>query len=234
VTESPIHVLLVEDDETLANLTSRYLTACNCLVTRASSAPQALHTTKARSFDVVLLDLMLPGGDGVDVCRALRQRDDVPIIMLTARREEVDRVIGLDAGADDYVTKPFSPRELLSRIHAILRRTRGLMGGNATLKAGAIELELQTRRTTVHGRDVTLTSYEFELLRAFVENAGNVLSREQLLDLARGGAELAFERSIDVQISKLRQKLGDDARSPRFLQTIRGVGYRLSLRQDDE
>lgn len=182
---------------------------------------------------MILLDLMLPGGDGVEVCRALRRRMDVPIIMLTARREEIDRVIGLDAGADDYVTKPFSSRELLSRIHAILRRTRGLIGGRATLRAGAIELDLAARRATVHGRDVALTSYEFDLLRALAERCGHVLSREQLLDLARGSSELAFERSIDVQISKLRQKIGDDARNPQFLKTVRGVGYMLAVRQGD-
>jgi two-component system, OmpR family, response regulator len=228
VIDSRIHVMLVEDDVQLAILTSRYLTASGCEVTSVATAPLAVHTAGAKTFDVVLLDLMLPGGDGIDVCRAIRKRLDVPIIMLTARREEADRIIGLDSGADDYVTKPFSSRELLSRIRAVVRRARGLVGPGTVLRAGPIELDLEARRATVRGNHVELTSYEFDLLRVLAERTGHVLTRDQLLDLARGSAELAFERSIDVQMSKLRQKLGDDAKHPRYLKTIRGVGYMLA------
>jgi DNA-binding response OmpR family regulator len=233
LTTLPIHILLVEDDETLSHLTARYLAGSGCLVTPVGTGPAALAAARRQAFDLILLDLMLPGGDGVDVCRELRKKLDVPIIMVSARREEIDRIIGLDAGADDYVTKPFSSRELLSRIRANVRRARGLAGPGNKLRAGAIELDLESRRATVRGLELSLTSYEFDLLRVFVERAGHVLTREQLLDLARGGAELAFDRSIDVQIVKLRQKLGDDAKDPRFLKTIRGIGYMLAVRQDE-
>jgi DNA-binding response OmpR family regulator len=232
VSDSPIDILLVEDDAELAALTARYLNASGCIVATVSTAPQALETASRKTFDIVLLDLMLPGGNGVEVCRQLRARLDVPIIMVTARREEFDRILGLDAGADDYVTKPFSSRELLSRIRANVRRARGLVGPVAVIRAGRVELDLDARRAMVRGVEINLTSYEFQLLRALAERAGRVLTREQLLDLARGGAELAFERSIDVQISKLRQKLGDDARNPRLLKTIRGAGYMLAIRED--
>jgi two-component system OmpR family response regulator len=171
---------------------------------------------------------MLPGKDGVEVCRELRTRTDVPIIMLTARTEEVDRVMGLDAGADDYVTKPFSSRELVSRIRAVVRRARGLAGPPLQrISVGEISLDPASRSVWVSGREVSLTGYEFALLLALAERAGRVLSREQLLDLAKGSAEEAYDRSIDVQISRLRQKLGDDARQPRFLKTVRGAGYLL-------
>ena len=225
-----VEVLLVEDDERLARLTSRYLEGVGLVVTWVTSGLRALEDTARKHYDVILLDLMLPGRDGIDVCRELRARLDVPIIMLTARQEEADRVLGFDAGADDYVTKPFSSRELVSRIRAVVRRARGQVGPTAKLiRAGSVVLDPASLRVTVGGRDVALTGYEFALLRALAERAGRVLSREQLLDLARGGgADEAFDRSIDVQISKLRQKLGDDARAPRFLKTVRGAGYLLA------
>ena len=232
--EPRIEVLLVEDDERLAKLTSRYLEGTGFVVRWVTSGLQALADTAHHSYDVILLDLMLPGRDGIDVCRELRTRLDVPIIMVTARREEADRVLGLDAGADDYVTKPFSPRELVARIRAVVRRARGTVGpGTKLIVVGAIALDPASLRVTVDGRDVQVTGYEFALLRALAERAGRVLGREQLLDRARGGAEEAFDRSIDVQISKLRQKLGDDARAPRFLKTIRGAGYMLANPQGD-
>jgi two-component system OmpR family response regulator len=227
--EAPIKVLLVEDDEGLARLTSRYLQGSGLLVSCACTGPDALAEARRRQYDVVLLDLMLPGRDGMEVCRELRTRTDVPIIMVTARTEEVDRVMGLDAGADDYVTKPFSSRELVSRIRAVVRRARGLAGPPLQrLEVGELSLDPASRSVTVSGREVSLTGYEFALLQALAERAGRVLSREQLLDLAKGSAEEAYDRSIDVQISRLRQKLGDDARQPRFLKTVRGAGYLLA------
>jgi DNA-binding response OmpR family regulator len=233
IQESPIQVLLAEDDEMIADVTARYLLGVGCRVEWVLTAHAAIRAAMARTFDVILLDLMLPGGDGLDVCRTLRTRLAVPIIIVTARGDEADRVIGLDAGADDYVTKPFSPRELLSRIRAVLRRTRGTVGPGTRLRVGPIEIDLEARTVTVRGEIVALTTYEFDLLRVLAERTGHVLSREQLLELARGSAGLAFERSIDVQMSKLRQKLGDDARIPRLLKTVRGVGYVLARSAED-
>ncbi|MCE9575547.1 MAG: response regulator transcription factor [Deltaproteobacteria bacterium] len=228
--EAPIKVLFAEDDVKLARLTAQYLEGSGCEVEVVGNGPDAIALASRRAFDVVLLDLMLPGKDGVAVCRELRTRLDVPIIMVTARREEADRVIGLEAGADDYVTKPFSSRELVARIQANVRRARGLAG--PPLKpviAGAITLDPGRMRVTVAGREIALTSYEFAILKVLAERPGRVLRREQLLELATGSADDAFERSIDIHISRLRQKLGDDAKQPRYLRTVRGVGYVLAV-----
>lgn len=227
-TQAPIKILFVEDDERLARLTTKYLEGSGCVVHWIGSGQEAVAETVRRQFDLVLLDLSLPGRDGMDVCRDLRRRTDVPIIMLTARADEVDRILGLDCGADDYVTKPFSSHELVSRIRATVRRARGLSGpALKVIHVGSIALDPASARATVSGREVELTGYEFALLKVLAERAGRVLSREQLLDLAKGSAEEAYDRSIDVQISRLRQKLGDDARKPRYLKTIRGIGYML-------
>jgi two-component system, OmpR family, response regulator len=231
---APIKILFIEDDEHLARLTGRYLEGSGFLVHWVATGPDAVAEATQRQFDVLLLDLMLPGRDGMDVCRELRTRTDVPIIMVTARKDEVDRILGLDAGADDYVTKPFSSRELVSRIRAVVRRARGAVGPTRkVIQAGVIVLDPSNMRVTVSGRDVALTTYEFALLKVLVERAGQVLSREQLLDLAKGSADEAYDRSIDVQISRLRQKLGDDARQPRYLKTIRGSGYMLVPGEDE-
>jgi two-component system OmpR family response regulator len=232
--DAPIKILFVEDDERLARLTARYLEGSGLLVSCVATGSDGIAAVSQRQFDIVLLDLMLPGRDGIDVCRELRTRTDVPIIMVTARKDEVDRILGLDAGADDYVTKPFSSRELVSRIRAVVRRARGLAGPRLKpIQAGVILLDPASMRVTVSGRNVTLTGYEFALLKVLAERAGRVLSREQLLDLAKGSADEAYDRSIDVQISRLRQKIGDDARRPRYLKTIRGMGYMLVSREDD-
>jgi DNA-binding response OmpR family regulator len=177
--------------------------------------------------------LQLPELDGLAVCRELRSRLDVPIVMITARGEEADRVLGLEFGADDYLPKPFSARELLARIRAHVRRARGRVGPRALrVEVGRLVLDPAALHATLDGRELALTSSEFALLRALAENAGRVLSREQLLYLARGNAEEAFDRSIDVQISRLRHKLDDDPRNPRLLKTVRGFGYMLSFEQD--
>jgi two-component system OmpR family response regulator len=231
---APIKVLYVEDDNRLAKLTATFLESRGLLVTRARSGPDAVAESARRQFDVVLLDLMLPGMDGVELCRFLRTRLDVPIIMVTARREEADKVVGLDAGADDYVTKPFSTVELLSRIRAVVRRSRGLSGpAQRSVKVGPLTLDPGSMSAELNGKDLELTGYEFALLRVLAERPGRVLSREQLLDLAKGSAEEAFDRTIDVHISRLRQKLGDDARQPRMLKTVRGSGYMLALARDE-
>lgn len=226
-----IHLLLVEDDERLARLTARYLEGHGVTVTIASDGEEALALHARTSFDAVLLDLMLPGKDGMEVCRAIRATSDVPILMVTARGEEADRVFGLESGADDYIPKPFSSRELLARIRAHVRRARGQAGPAAedVIEVGPLRLDPAALTVELDGTDIPVTAYEFSLLRVLAERAGRVLSREALLDLAKGSAEEAFDRSIDVRISRLRQKLGDDSKRPRLLKTVRGAGYMLAV-----
>jgi DNA-binding response OmpR family regulator len=223
-----ILALLVEDDVRLAELTRDYLARHDVKATIARDGGSGLAEATRVRYDVVLLDLMLPGLDGLAVCRELRARSDVPIIVLTARGEEADRVMGLELGADDYLAKPFSPRELLARIRAQVRRARGQAGPAARpLAVGGLQLDPGALRATLEGRELPLTAYEFRLLRILAERAGQVLSRERLLELAQGSAEEAFDRSIDVHVSRLRAKLGDDPRRPRWLKTVRGAGYQL-------
>jgi two-component system, OmpR family, response regulator len=224
-----IKVLLVEDDVRLAQLTTRYLEGHGVVVTTAADGLEGQAEALRRQYDCVVLDLMLPGRDGIEVCRQLRSRIDVPIIMVTARGEESDRVLGLEVGADDYVTKPFSPRELLARIRANVRRVRGQAGPpSEVLTVGKLALDPQKMTVTLDGVPIEVTAYEFSILRALAQRPGKVLSREQLLDLAKGSADLSFDRSIDVHVSRLRAKLGDDSRSPKILKTVRGVGYLLA------
>ena len=229
----PVRVLYVEDDEKLAQLTRRYLEGHGLAVTWVGDGEAALTTASRDHFDVALLDIMLPKMDGVSLCRALRTRTDLPIIMLTARDEEADKVLGLESGADDYLAKPYSTRELLARIRAQVRRSRGGSGPALarSIRVGALVLEPAAMAATLDGKRLELTAYEFSLLRALAERAGRVLSREQLLDLAKGSAEEAFDRSIDVHISRLRQKLEADPRHPRILRTVRGAGYMLALHE---
>jgi two-component system, OmpR family, response regulator len=226
---APIRVVFVEDDERLARLTTQYLVSHAIEVFRVSRGDQALGEVLRVQPDVVLLDLMLPGMSGQAVCKAVRERLDVPIVMLTALNEEADRVMGLEGGADDYVTKPFSSRELLARIRAQARRGRGETGPRAErLALGELVLDTATLTATLRGQALALTTFEFSLLRVLMERAGRVLSREQLLGLMHGSSDEAFDRSIDVHVSRLRQKLELDPRRPRLLKTIRGMGYMLA------
>ncbi|MFO0737969.1 MAG: response regulator transcription factor [Labilithrix sp.] len=228
-TEEKLTVVLVEDDERLAQLTAKYLESHNVMVTIVNHGRDAVGKVAQVRPDVVLLDLMLPGMSGLDICRELRQRSDVPIVMVTARGEEADRVVGLEGGADDYIAKPFSSRELLARIRAHARRARGAVGpAKKALVVGRLSIDVDAMNVTLDGAPLALTTYEFMLLRALAERAGRVLSREQLVDLVRGSADEAFDRSIDVHISHLRNKLGDDPRAPRMIKTVRGVGYMLA------
>ncbi|MGE0549515.1 MAG: response regulator transcription factor [Kofleriaceae bacterium] len=228
-TNSPIKVLLVEDDQRLAQLTARYLESHGVLVTISRDGLEGQAEALRRQYDCVVLDLMLPGKDGVEITRELRARTDVPILMVTARGEEADRVLGLEVGADDYVTKPFSPRELLARIRATVRRVRGQAGPTQqSIQVGGLVLDPQRMTVTLDGNPIDVTAYEFAILRALAQRPGRVLSREQLLDLAKGSADLSFDRSIDVHVSRLRAKLGDDSRSPKILKTVRGIGYLLA------
>jgi two-component system OmpR family response regulator len=230
--DGPIHALLVEDDDRLARFMVEYLEQQGVAVVRAADGEQGLAEALRRSFDVVILDLMLPGKDGLEVCSELRNHSDVPVVVVTARATEVDRVVGLELGADDYLPKPFSMRELLARIRAVVRRARGKVGPSGrTIRAGRVVLHPGSLRATLDGRDLDLTAYEFALLRALAERSGHVLTREQLLDRAKGSGDDAFDRSIDVRISRLRQKLGDDPRRPALLKTVRGAGYVLVLEE---
>jgi DNA-binding response OmpR family regulator len=227
-TAPAILALLVEDDARLASLTAEYLRKHGVETQQAASGKRAIAEARKTRFDVVLLDLMLPDTGGLDVCKELRAFTDVPIIMLTARGEEADRVLGLELGADDYLPKPFSPRELLARIQAQVRRARGQAGPKASrLTVGDLELDEGALRATLKGKELDLTAYEFHLLKVLAERAGRVLSRERLLELVKGNAEEAFDRSIDVHVSRLRAKLGDDPKKPRLLKTVRGAGYQL-------
>jgi len=227
-------VLFVEDDERLAALTTRYLEGHGLTVTWVQDGERGLAEGLKGQHDVVILDLMLPRKSGLEVCRELRARLAVPIIMLTALGEEADRVLGLETGADDYLPKPFSSRELLARLRALVRRGRGVVGPpRDAIRVGPLELFPRDYTATLASRPLGLTTTEFVLLRVLAERAGRVLSREQLLDLTKGSADEAFDRSIDAHVSRLRQKLGDDPRHPRLLKTIRGAGYMLAVSGGD-
>ncbi|MFO0581542.1 MAG: response regulator transcription factor [Anaeromyxobacter sp.] len=222
-------VLLVEDDERLAALTARYLETHGHSVTVIGDGRLGLAEALKGQHDVVVLDLMLPRLGGLEICRELRARTAVPIIMVTALGEEADRVLGLEMGADDYLAKPFSSRELLARLKALVRRGRGAVGPpRDVIRVGGLELWPRDFSGSLDGRPLKLTTAEFVLLRVLAERAGRVLTREQLLDLTKGSADEAFDRSIDAHISRVRQKLGDDPRNPRMLKTVRGAGYLLA------
>jgi DNA-binding response OmpR family regulator len=226
--EPEIRVVYVEDDERLARLTAQYLASHRVDVHVVSRGDQVVPAVLRVRPDVVLLDLMLPGGDGLDVCRQLRARTDVPIIMVTARTEEADRVIGLEA--DDYVPKPFQSRELLARIRAQARRARGEAGPRTErIVVGGLTIDATTMQVTIDARPIALTTSEFALLHALAQRPGRVLGREQLLQLLHGSSDEAFDRSIDVVVSRLRHKIEHDPRNPRMLKTIRGAGYMLTL-----
>jgi DNA-binding response OmpR family regulator len=221
-------VLIVEDEPDIRELVVHHLKRDGYLVSAASSGEEALRQVQAAAPDLVLLDLMMPEMDGLEVCRRLRQDPatvSLPIVMLTAKGDEVDRVLGLEIGADDYIVKPFSPKELLARVRAVLRRSRAAPGG-APLSLGALVVDLGTHTASVDGRALALTPKEFDLLRALVEARGRVLSREFLLDRVWGYARAGEieSRTVDVHIRRLRVKLGPEGR--RIL-TVKSVGYRL-------
>ena len=223
-----ISALLVEDDGRLARFTTDYLEQHQVSVLHVADGEAALAESARRRFDVVVLDIMLPGQSGLSVCKAIRERSDVPIIMVTARVEEADRVVGLEMGADDYVVKPFSPRELLARMRAAVRRDRGEVGPKAReIKVGALVVNTAKRSATLDGVALPLTGSEFALLAALADRAGRVLSRDQLLRLVHGTDTEAFDRAVDVQISRLRQKLAAQPRGANMVRTVRGAGYVL-------
>ena len=220
--------LLVEDDARLGAMVAEYLGRHDVDVTVVGDGERGLAALRRGRFDVVLLDVMLPGLDGLEICRRIRATPEwaaLPVIMLTARGEDVDKIVGLELGADDYLAKPFNPRELLARIRAVLRR--GAAAPRVRVAAGDLVIDYDAREVALSGRRIVLTHHEFELLAALARAGGRVLSREQLMDALRGQAHEAFDRSIDVHVSKLRAKLEQDPRAPRYIKTVRGVGYAL-------
>jgi DNA-binding response OmpR family regulator len=223
-------ILLVEDDHRLAEMVAEYLGEAGFRVSRAASGAAGLEKLAREPYDALVLDLMLPDMDGLDLCRQLRTRSDIPVLMLTARGDSADRVVGLEIGADDYLPKPFQPRELLARLRAILRR-RGASAA-PIMRFGRLEIDRDARAVRIDGAEKAITGYQFALLVALAENAGRVLTREQLMELAKGEALEAFDRSIDVHVSRLRAAIEDDAKRPRRIVTVRGAGYVFAKAQD--
>jgi DNA-binding response OmpR family regulator len=222
---APVRVLVVDDEAPIVDLVRGYLTREGYVVVTAVDGPAALAAAHETDPDIVVLDLMLPGLDGIEVCRQLRTFSDAYVIMLTARGEEIDRVVGLTVGADDYLVKPFSPRELVARVKAVLRRPR-TSPSRAELTHG-LELDEARRVVRVDGAAVELTALEFDLLAALAREPGVVVRRADLLERLWGDAYLDDSHLVDVHVANLRRKLGDDAAEPRFIETVRGVGYRL-------
>jgi DNA-binding response OmpR family regulator len=228
------HILLIDDDTALAGLLADYLKPLGYELESASTAAEGLKRAQAGAFAAVLLDVMLPDGDGFDLCRHLRAASELPILMLTARGQDEDRIVGLELGADDYLPKPFNPRELLARLRAVLRRRRPGPPRHALLRFGRLEIDPEARVARVDGDERPLTSYQFDLLLTLAESAGRVLSREALMERLRGDALEAFDRSIDVHVSRLRAALEDDPKRPRRILTVRGAGYVFAKKQDQD
>ena len=220
-------ILIVDDEPKIVRLVADYLADAGFAVSTARSGDEALMRVRTEAPDLVVLDLGLPGLDGLDVTRALRRNGELPIIMLTARDDETDRIIGLELGADDYVTKPFSPRELVARVRAVLRRHAG-GGEREQLRSGDLRLDVPRMRVTRGDEAVELTATEFALLAAMARQPGRVFTRSQLLDAIHGVAFEAYERAIDAHVKNIRRKLEPEPRSPRYLLTVHGVGYRLA------
>jgi DNA-binding response OmpR family regulator len=223
-------ILIVEDDRNTAALVATYLQREGFTTLEVHDGAQALETAQREKPGFVILDLMLPGMDGWEICRELRKVSDVPILMLTAREEEIDRVLGLSLGADDYVVKPFSPRELVERVKAILRRVRPAATQTETgiLRHNGLSLDPIRHKVSVDGEAVMLTAVEYKLLHALMRAPGRVLSRDELLDRLYDHGETVVDRVVDVHIGKLRQKLGDDPNAPRYIHTVRGFGYQFA------
>ena len=231
------HLLMIEDDVRLADMVVEYLRQSGFVVTHAADGESGLELLQEQLVDLVVLDLMLPGMDGLEVCRRIRslhgERARVPVLMLTAKGDPMDRIIGLELGADDYLPKPFEPRELLARIRAVLRRNPvGSLPDQAPLRFGSLEIDRDARTVSVRGRAREMTSYQFDLLVALAERAGRVLTRDQIMEAVRGRELEAFDRSIDVHIGRIRAAIEDDVKNPRRILTVRGVGYVFARQQD--
>jgi two-component system alkaline phosphatase synthesis response regulator PhoP len=220
-------ILVVDDEAKIVRLVRSYLEQAGFAVVEAHDGQTALIQARREKPDLVVLDLGLPGIDGIEVTRTLRRERETPIIMLTARIEDTDRIVGLELGADDYVTKPFNPRELVARVRAVLRRTGGGTAAPEMLRAGDLVLDLGGHAATVAGQPLDLTPTEFDLLAVLMQNPGRVFTRLELLERVQGYAYEGYERTIDAHVKNLRAKLGDDPRHPRYVQTVFGVGYKL-------
>jgi DNA-binding response OmpR family regulator len=228
--EASVRILLVDDEHSVQTLLTYPLLKDGYEVISAHDGREALDRFAQQRFDLVVLDIMLPKLDGIEVCRRLRSRSQVPIIMLTAKDDEIDKVLGLEMGADDYITKPFSVREFRSRVRAALRRSemlRARSGAEEPIVAGQMEIDFERRAVTVRGQEVRLTYVEFEILAALASAPGRVLTREVLLEQVWGDSAFRDPRTIDVHIRHLREKLERDSRQPEYLLTVRGVGYRF-------
>lgn len=227
-----VRILLVEDESSISEPLAAALEREGFEPAVARTAAEALELFSRTEPDVVLLDLMLPDGDGRDVCRALRQESDVPIIMLTARGTEVDRIVGLEIGADDYVVKPFSSGELVARIRALLRRTQPQAATARELDSGGLKIDTGSRRATLDGEPLDLSRKEFDLLVELVSHAGEVVTREDLMAAVWDRNWFGSTKTLDVHIGWLRKKLGDDSSDPRYLHTVRGVGFRFATTEE--
>ena len=230
-------LLIIDDDVRLSQMLVDYLGMGGYQISCAHTGKTGLQLAKQQNWSLIILDLMLPDADGLDLCRELRSHSQtaaIPILMLTARGDATDRIIGLELGADDYLPKPFEPRELKARIKAILRRGLRTQAHLPTLQFGRLEIDREAREIRLDGHSREVTSYQFDLLVAMAERAGRVLSREQLMDLVKGEALEAFDRSIDVHISRLRAAIEDNPKQPRRIITLRGAGYIFARSQDGD
>ena len=221
-------ILIIEDEPKITKLARDYLEQGGFRVLVAAQGDTGLAMARREHPDLIVLDLMLPGMDGLDVCRILRRESDVPIIMLTARSEETDRLIGLELGADDYISKPFSPRELVARVRALLRRAKGAVYQPGVIRAGDLTVEIDSHRVTRGSEDIHLTRFEFNLLTVLAQHPGQIYSRAQLLEKLHGVAYEGYDRSIDAHIKNLRHKIEPDPAEPRYIMTIYGVGYKFN------
>jgi len=221
-------VLVVDDEPKIVQLARDYLEHAGMTVVAASDGKTALAAARASKPDLVVLDLGLPGMDGLDVTRALRRESNLPIIMLTARADESDKLVGLELGADDYVVKPFSPKELVARVRAVLRRVENAQEGGGIVRASDLTLDPARMKVTLDGRVIDVTPTEFQLLLTLARQPGRIFTRAQLLDAVRGVAFESYERAIDAHIKNLRKKIEPDARAPRYILTVYGVGYKFS------
>ncbi len=225
-------ILVVDDEPEIVRVLRAYLERAGFAVSTAYDGPEALRRARQESPDLILLDLMLPGMDGLDVARELRRTSNVPLIIVTARVEETDRVLGLELGADDYVLKPFSPREVVARVRAVLRRAQGPLAQahQPVYRLGPLTLDVARRAVDLDGAPIDLTRSEFEVLRLLLSAPGRVFTRLQLVEAAQGEAYEGYERTIDTHIKNLRRKLGDDPRRPTYVLTVHGVGYKAAER----
>jgi two-component system alkaline phosphatase synthesis response regulator PhoP len=221
-------ILVVDDEPQIVQLVRDYLERSGFDVVVAGDGPAALAAITQRRPDLLILDLGLPGLDGLDVTRRIRATSSIPIVMLTARSDETDTLVGLELGADDYVTKPFSPRELVARVRAVLRRAEGAARPAESIRVGDVDVDLPRMRVTVAGARVELTPTEFQILATLAREPGRIFTRAQLLDAVHGVAFESYERAIDAHVKNIRRKLEPDPRAPRYLQTVFGVGYRFA------